>query len=193
MLEKKAGKEGDPPRARPASGPETAEMATRVYDSLRSLARIYFRRERGYHTLQPTALVHEAYLRIASSETIELTGKTHFLALAATQMRRVLVEHARAANRMKRGSGRTRVTLDESMTPVSRQTVDLLALEEALTALAERNGRQARVAEMRLFAGMTMQEISIVAGVSDRTVKQDWRVARAWLAATLNDNGKDGP
>lgn len=168
-------------------------MVALVYSNLRNLARVYLRREQGYHTLQPTALVHEAYVRIVSSARIDLKDKTHFLALAATQMRRVLVEHARAASRQKRGAGPTRVTLDESMTPVSRQVVDMLGLEEALSGLSERNDRQARVAEMRLFAGMTMQEIATVEGVTDRTIKNDWRIARAWLADALDEKGMDRP
>jgi RNA polymerase sigma factor (TIGR02999 family) len=162
-----------------------------VYADLRGLARVYLRRERGYHTLQPTALVHEAYLRLASSANAKCKDKQHFLALAATQMRRVLVDHARAANRVKRGGGPTRVTLDEGMAPLLRQTVDMLGLDQALISLAQRSARQARVAEMRLFAGMTVREIADVTKVSERTVKQDWRVARAWLADALDGNGKD--
>jgi RNA polymerase sigma factor (TIGR02999 family) len=162
-----------------------AELAPLVYEELRAIARRYMRRERGYQTLQPTALVNEAYYRLASGGSVEWRGKTHFLAVAATQMRRILVERARAAGRIKRGEGRRRITLDDDVAPVPERTVDVLVLDEALGNLATRSERQARVAEMRLFSGMLVREIASTLEVSDRTVKEDWRFARAWLAREL--------
>jgi RNA polymerase sigma factor (TIGR02999 family) len=156
-----------------------------VYNKLRVLAHRYMRSEEGYHTLQPTALVHEAYVRLSGSSRTEWRGKTHFFAVAATQMRRVLVEHARAARAQKRGSRPTRVTFEDNMAPTLERTVEVIALDEALHRLAKRSPRQCTVCELRLFAGMLVSEIAAVLGVSDKTVKRDWRLARAWLAREL--------
>jgi RNA polymerase sigma-70 factor (ECF subfamily) len=157
-----------------------------TYEELRRRARAYLRAEGGgYQTLDPTALVHEAYSRLALRRGIAWQGKTHFLAIAAGEMRRVLVERARAAGARKRGGRPGRVTLGEVELTTPARSVDVLALEEALSALAARSTRQARVAEMRLFAGMGAAEISEVLRVSERTVKGDWRLGRAWLARAL--------
>lgn len=157
-----------------------------VYDRLRALANHYLSRERAGHVLQPTALVHEAFVRLNALEQVEWQGKTHFFATAATQMRRVLIDQARAEETRKRGGRPLRVTLQDASRTDDSDPVELLALDEALTALAQLSARQARVAEMRLFAGMTMREIGQGLGVSERTVKEDWRVARAWLADRLD-------
>jgi RNA polymerase sigma factor (TIGR02999 family) len=169
--------------------PDAAELTLQVYRQLRELARSYLRREGGYQTLQPTALVHEAYIRMEGIDRIEWAGKTHFFAVAARQMRRVLVEHARAAVAQKRGGKRRRVTLHDGHALTEARSLDLLALEQALEILAERSPRQAKVAELRLFAGMGAAEACVVLDVSERTARGDWRVARAWLSRELASRG----
>jgi RNA polymerase sigma factor (TIGR02999 family) len=170
---------GDPAKIGPAV------LLPLVYDALRAIARRYLEREGAYHTLQPTALVHEAYVRLAGREGIDWQGKTHFLAIAASEMRRVLVDHARAAGAKKRGAEAQRVPLDDERNAGRAATLELLALDEALTRLSAASPRQARVAEMRIFAGMRAAEIGQVLSISERTVKGDWRMARAWLARAL--------
>ena len=160
-------------------------LAPAVYDELRRRARVYMRKESGYQTLDPTALVHEAYLRLARRSEIDWHGETHFLAIAATEMRRVLVERARAANAKKRGGRPTRITLADDAIAERDRPTEILALDDALGRLCAESPRQARVAEMRLFAEMRSHEIAAALGVSERTVKNDWRMARAWLARVL--------
>ncbi|MCP3979110.1 MAG: sigma-70 family RNA polymerase sigma factor [bacterium] len=159
-----------------------------IYDRLRALAGSYLKGEDCGHTLQPTALVHEAYVRMVDIDRVDWKGKTHFFAMAARQMRRILVEHARAANAQKRGAGRRRVTLHDDDALAEQNTLDLLALEQALERLSEASPRQARVAELRVFAGLQVKESAHILGVSERTIKQDWRVARAWLARELRSD-----
>jgi RNA polymerase sigma factor (TIGR02999 family) len=144
-------------------------------------------KERRDHTLQPTALVHEAYLRLIDSTGIDWKGRAHFFAVAALQMRRVLVEHARARRAKKRGG--TRVTLDEAIAPAPDDVLDVLALDEALTRLAGRSERQCRVVELRFFAGLSVKETAFVMGISETTVKEQWRLARARLRRELSRNG----
>ncbi len=163
-----------------------ADLLPLVYDELRALAARYLRAERPGSTLQPTALVHEAYLRLIQGEQVDLKGKTHFFALAALQMRRILVDRARAAATRKRGGGVRRITLSDEVANGPGLSVELLALDEALTRLSRRNRRQAQVAELRLFAGMLVEETALHLGVSERTVKADWRVARAWLLKEMS-------
>jgi RNA polymerase sigma factor (TIGR02999 family) len=165
-----------------------ARLMPLVYDELRALAARYLRAERPGHSLQPTALVHEAYIRMVEVDRIDWKGKTHFFAMAATQMRRILVEHARAASARKRGARPARVTLTTGMNVGAGPSLDLLALDEALSELAALSPRQARVAEMKLFAEMEAREMALLLGVSERTVRGDWRLARAWLTRQL---GKD--
>jgi RNA polymerase sigma factor (TIGR02999 family) len=165
------------------SGVDRLLMA--VYDELRRLARFYLKREGGYQTLGPTALVHEAYVRLARRTTIRWRGRTHFLAVAAGEMRRVLVERARTADAQKRGGRPVRVALADDLSVVGTGPTDLLALDEALTLLSAVSARQTRVAEMRMFAELPVREISAALGVSERTVKDDWRMARAWIARAL--------
>jgi RNA polymerase sigma factor (TIGR02999 family) len=171
--------------------PEASRLTVRVYDELRDLADRYLRREGGYHTLQPTALVHEAYLRMVGIERVQWSSKTHFFAVAARQMRRVLVDHARAAVSQKRGGRRRRVTLNDGDALTRQRSLDLLALEEALGRLAERSPRQARAAELRLFAGMGAKESGLILRVSERTARDDWNVARAWLSRELRTKSED--
>ena len=181
------------PEARQDAGPaeqDAAALIPLVYDELRALARRYLAQERENLTLQPTALVHEAYLRLIGIDRISWQGKLHFFAMAATQMRRVLIEHARAASAKKRGGRPRRITLADDNALTQQRSLELLALDEALEKLKRRSPRQASVAEMRLFAGMTAAETARVIGVSERTVKQDWRVARAWLTRELGGEEK---
>ncbi len=152
-----------------------------VYYELRRLARRFMRAERPGHTLQPTALVHEAYLRLAGQREITWQNRAHFFGVAAQLMRRILVDHARARQAEKRGGHEQRVSLDEALEYTEGKAGDLVALDGALDRLAERDPRQGRVVELRFFAGLTEKEAAEVLGISVRTVKRDWHVARAWL------------
>ncbi len=156
-----------------------------IYDDLRKMAYASMQGERSDHTLQPTALVNEAYLRLIEVNRIEWRDRTHFFAVAAVQMRRVLVDYARSRSSKKRGGSRQALTLDEEIAAPGERIVDFLMLEEALRDLESRSPRQGRVVELRLFGGFKVAEISRYLGVSERTVKQDWRVARAWLKSRL--------
>lgn len=161
-----------------------------VYEELRRLAASYMADERPDHTLQPTALVHEAYLRLVDQRSVRWRSRTHFLAIAATAMRRLLIDHARRHRAEKRGGGR-RVTLSEGIAGGEAADLDVLALEEALTRLAEIDGRQAHVIELRFFGGLRVEEAAEVLGISPATVKRDWQHARAWLRREL-DAGSGG-
>src|SRR5689334_17447495 len=154
-----------------------------VYDELRQVAAAALRRERPEHTLQPTALVHETFLRLADDSAIWWENRSHFLAIASKVMRRILVEHARGRNAQKRGSGEVKRTLDEIDVPMPMMPIDLdlVTLDEALARLATIDPRQARIVELRFFGGLTVEETAAVVGSSPRTVKRDWQVARAWL------------
>jgi RNA polymerase sigma factor (TIGR02999 family) len=165
---------------------DVVTLTPAVYDRLRQLARSYMRGERPGHSLRPTELVHEVFLRMIELNQIEWQDQRHFCALAATQMRRVLVEYARRRNAEKRGGGLTRITLDEAAASTRVPAVDPLELDEALVRLDSRSQRQRRVAEMRLFAGMTLAEIADVLGTSERTARREWRAARAWLSRELS-------
>jgi RNA polymerase sigma factor (TIGR02999 family) len=160
-----------------------ASLFALVYDELRRLAASALRRERPDHTLQATALVHEAYLRLADEPDARWENRAHFLAVAAQAMRRILVDHARGRNAQKRGGGDVRRSLDglEGIVAAEGPEVDLLALDEALGRLAVFDPRQARVVELRFFGGLTVEETAAVTGLSDRTVKREWQMARAWL------------
>lgn len=152
-----------------------------VYGQLHRLARAQLRRERSGHTLQPTALVHEAYLRLKDHRALQWQSRTHFFAIAATTMRRILVSHARKRRAAKRGDGGTAITLCEEHAAAEARSVDLLALDAALTALEKIDPRQCRVVELRYFAGLTIEETAEALGISPATVKLDWSLARAWL------------
>lgn len=159
-----------------------------VYEELRALAASYLRRERPNHTLQPTALVNEIYIRLAGQSGINWEDRVHFMALAARAMRNALVNHALARAAEKRGGGSQPVMLDGSFTPARRAAIDPLILDEALTDLAARDARKAQVVEMRFYAGMTVEEIAHVLGVSMSTVEADWRMAKAYLSGKLAEN-----
>ena len=158
-----------------------------IYEELRARAARYLRRERPGHTLQTTALVHEAYLRLAGAQDLPWQNRTHFFAIAATLMRRILVEHARKKAASKRGGADVRLTLDESLAMTDRaQGVDVIAVDEALDRLAAVDAQQARVVELRFFSGLSVEETAEALGVSPRTVKRDWAVAKAWLHRELS-------
>ena len=157
-----------------------ARLMPLVYDELRRLAGSYLRRERPDHTLQPTALVHEAFIKLAGQE-LSLQNRAHFFGVAAQIMRCILVDHARGHEAAKRGSGAQRFALEEVMdTPIQSQ-VDLLALDDALNDLARLDPQQARLVELRYFGGLTIEETAEVLGISPATVKREWRLARTWL------------
>ncbi len=169
----------------PRDDQAAARLVPLVYDELRSLARRYMQRERSGHTLQPTALVHEACLRLMRIDWIRWQGRAHFLAVASTEMRRVLIEYARMIHAEKRGHDRTRVEWRDSLSPAVELSIDLIALEDALSLLARHSPRQSRVAELKLFAGASVAEMAEVTNVSERTVKADWSVARAYIARAM--------
>jgi RNA polymerase sigma factor (TIGR02999 family) len=168
------------------------ELLPLLYGKLRALAGSMMREERAGHTLEPTGLVHEAYLRLVDVDRIDWNGKTHFYAMAARQMRRVLIDHARKHGAAKRGARPHRVTLNEAVAPRGGRQIDTFALHEALEKLARHNERRCRVAEMRIFAGIEHAEIAHVLGVSERTVKEDWRMARVWLSKELAGSSERG-
>jgi len=159
-----------------------------VYDELRRLAGGYMRRERSDHTLQPTALVHEAYLKLVEQRSVDWQGRAHFFGIAAQIMRRILIDHARAHLRDKRGGGVKLTSLDEALAFSPEQSQDLIGLDESLKRLGEIDPRQAKIVELRFFAGMTVEQVAAVLGISAKTVKRDWSVAKAWLHADLRHN-----
>jgi RNA polymerase sigma factor (TIGR02999 family) len=158
-----------------------SQLFTLLYDELRRLAASYLRRERPDHTLQPTALVNDAYLRLVEEPQQNWENRAHFMATCATIMRNILVDHARRRKAWKRGGGIRPLPLDESIAAATQQSIDHLALHEALSRLEAFDPRQGRVVELRYYGDMTEAQISHVLGISLRTVKRDWNVARAWL------------
>jgi len=165
-----------------AGDPEAAErVLPLVYEELRHIACRQLRQERGGHTLQATAVVHEAYLRLQGQAGFEWPSRAHFFAFAAHLIRRILVDHARHRNRAKRGGGLERVTLAEAADLALERAPDLVALDEALTSLESLDPRKAAVVELRFFAGLTLDETAEHLGVSPETVGREWRRARAWL------------
>lgn len=164
------------------------QLTPLVYDELRRRARHYLRAERPDHTLSPTALVHEVYLRLVNLENVEWQERTHFFALAARQMRRILVDSARSRKSQKRGAGAVNVTMDEAFA-VSARHPDLVSLDDALSALAAQDERKARVVELRFFGGLTNEEIASELGISTDTVTRDWQIAKLWLRRELRKAG----
>ena len=156
-----------------------------VYNELRRLARREISRERVDHTLQPTALVNELYLRLVEQRRASWKDRAHFLAVAAQMMRRILVDHARAQVAAKRGGSSPRLSLDEALDIDTKPAFEVLAVDEALTRLAEMDPEQARVVELRFFSGLTVEETAHVLGRSPRTIKREWRLAKAWLHGHL--------
>jgi RNA polymerase sigma factor (TIGR02999 family) len=174
---------------------EPAELFPLIYGELRRVAGRYLSKERRQHTLQPTALVHEAWLKLQHERNVRLQGRTHGLALAAQAMRRLLVDHGRHQKREKRGGGAQPVVLDDLIKAAETDPVpveDLLTLEAALTKLEAEDPRAAQVVVLRFFSGMSTPEVAEHLGVSLRTVEADWTFARAWLKRELAGRGHDG-
>ena len=157
-----------------------------VYDELRRQAARYLRREQVGHTLQTTALIHEAYLRLVDQRSVQWQNRAHFFGIAAQLMRRILVDHARTKKRAKRGGSGVRVSLGEATAAVKSQDLDVVALDEALRRLEEIDEQQSRVVELRFFSGLTVAETAEVMGISPATVKRDWSMAKAWLHRELS-------
>jgi RNA polymerase sigma-70 factor (ECF subfamily) len=166
------------------------ELLPLVYNKLRALAADLMRRERADHTLDPTALVHEAYLKLVDQTRARWEDRTHFFSVAAQALRRVLVDHARGHARAKRGGLQAKLPLCEGLITAYEQTIDTLALDDALNRLAEQDAQRARVVELRFFGGLTIDEIAAVLQLSTRTVERQWRYARAWLYRELS-NGRN--
>ena len=157
-----------------------------VYDELRKLAASYLRVERPDHTLQPTALVHEAFLRLVDQRSVDWANRAHFFGIAAQMMRRILVDHARKRHAAKRDASQYRVDTLVEDEPESDQGPELLALDRALVGLEQLDPRQARIVELRFFAGLTVEETAEVVAISTATVKREWRTARAWLKREIS-------
>lgn len=172
-----------------SSGDEGArdELIPLVYGELRKLAGHYMRKERPEHSLQATALVNEAYLRIVDQSEVQWQNRAQFFALSSQIMRRILVDHARRRNYAKRGGGAKRTFLDEATLLSTQRAPDVVALDEALTRLTEIDPRRSRVVELKYFGGMTFEEIAEVLNVSPITVRRDWTTARAWLYRAIED------
>ena len=164
------------------------QLTPLVYDELRRRARQYLRAERPNHTLRPTALVHEVYLRLVGLDRVDWQDRAHFFALAARQMRRILVDSARARKYQKHGGGAVNVMFDEAFAVAARHP-DLVALDDALTALTAQDERKARVVELRFFGGLTNEEIAAELGISTDTVTRDWQMAKLWLRRELKKAG----
>lgn len=162
-------------------------LLPKVYDELRRLAAVHFSDERPDHTLQPTALVNEAYLRLADQPGLKVTSRGHFFRLASKVMRQILIDHARARGAAKRGGGGEKITLSESIGRAAEPEVDLLALEDALAELAQLGPDQARLVELRFYGGLTIDEAADALGMSRTRAVEEWRAAKAWLAAEMGD------
>ncbi|HVR73786.1 MAG TPA: sigma-70 family RNA polymerase sigma factor [Planctomycetota bacterium] len=164
-----------------------------VYEELHAVAERQFRKERSGHTLQPTALVHEVYVKLTQDGAGEAKCRAHFVALAAKVMRQVLVDHHRKRVAAKRGGAAVRITLDSSLQGAEAGTLDAIALEEALEKLAAIDKRKCTVVELRVFGGLSVEEAAAALQVSTRTVEADWHMARAWLQVELSGDGKRSP
>lgn len=164
-----------------------------LYDELRAIAKRIFRRENSDHTLQATALVHEAFLRLVDQDGVDAMNRAQFLALGATIMRRILIDHAKASHRLKRGGDRKPVTLHETSALIDEPELEVLDLDEALRELEALDERQARIVELRFFGGATVEETALALGVSERSISDDWRMARAWLKRKLDPQRKNPP
>ena len=161
-----------------------------VYDELHRLARRYLRRERSDHTLQSTALVHEAYLKMVDQKNVRWQNRAHFFGVAAQSIRHILVDHARSHLAAKRGAGAAKLSLDEAIGVPEKREVDLLALDQALEGLAVLDPQQGRIVELRFFGGLTVEEVAESLGLSKRTVEGDWTMARAWLLRELTEGSR---
>ncbi len=175
-----------------SNGDQTAldKLLPLVNDELRRLARHYMRRESPGHTLQTSALVNEAYLRLIDQKNVRWQNRAHFFGIAAQLMRRILIDHARKAHYAKRGGGALKVSLDEAAAVTGARAVELLAVDEALEKLTAMDARKGRIVELRFFGGLTEEETAEVVGISVPTVQREWRAAKAWLRRMLAE-GKD--
>ena len=171
-------------------GADREALLDAVYDRLRGLAEDQLRRERAGHTLQPTALVHEAYMKLAKQEKVRYQGRSHFCAVAAEAMRRILVDHARARNREKRGGGCRKVTVHDAYALTSNRDLELIALDEALERMRAISDRAATIVEQRIFGGLGSAETARMLDVTPRTVERDWKWAQAWLRRELGDRSE---
>jgi len=158
-----------------------------IYDELRNLAANYLRRERRDHTLQPTALVHEAYLRLVDQRSVNWQNRAHFFGVAAQLMRRILVDHARAHNAEKRGHDFQKLSLDENIDKADERSAELIALDDALKELAEIDEQKSRIVELRYFGGLSVEETAEVLDVTPVTIKRHWRMAKAWLHGRMQN------
>jgi RNA polymerase sigma-70 factor, ECF subfamily len=175
-----------PEKSEPGDRHCDEQLFADVYSELRALAARYLHRERKNHTLQPTALVHEAYLKLVGKTRIDWHGRAHFLAFAAQAMRQILVDHARRHRATKRGGHRHRIELDDNLVIESNRIVDLLALEDALTKLTKLDPRQAQMVELRFFGGLSIAEVAKVLEMSKRSVEREWTMIRAWLRREIS-------
>ena len=166
------------------------ELMPVVYDELRRLAQNYLSRERPGHTLQTTALVHEAYLRLVDQKSVNWQNRAQFFGIAAQMMRRILINHAKDRNAKKRQGYATKVSLDDAISFFKRRELDLMALDEALNDLAALDPQQTQIVELRFFGGLTIEEVSEVLGISPATTKREWDSAKLWLRRQLNPGGK---
>lgn len=173
---------------RVSSGDEEAhsELMQAVYDELHRCARFFMRRERPDHTLQATALVHEAYIRLVRQKDVQWQNRAQFYAVAAQLMRRILVDYARNRQADKRMGNRLKLTLDEALEVADRKDLDILLLDEALSELAKFDPRQSRIVELRFFSGLSVEETAEVLGISTATVMREWRIAKMWLYSEIN-------
>ncbi len=175
---------------RAASGEREAadRLFELVYDEFREMAAGYLRREPSDLTLQPTGLVHEAFLRLIDQANVDWKGRTHFLAIGAQAMRRILVDHARKRRRTKRGGDRLRISFDDQIVLSPRHDDDLLSVDQLLGELQEIDPRQAKIVELRFFGGMTSAEVAEYLGISKSTADREWRIVRAWLRQQLTED-----
>jgi RNA polymerase sigma-70 factor (ECF subfamily) len=167
-----------------------SQLIPLVYDELHRVAERHLRLERPNHTLQPTALVHEAYLKLVAQRDADWQNKTHFFAVASQVMRRILVDYARGRLRSKRGGNQTKLPLDDALAISTERCDELLVLDQALERLAKFDERQCRVVELRFFGGLTVEETATVLGISPKTVKREWSMAKAWLYGEMKE--RDG-
>jgi RNA polymerase sigma factor (TIGR02999 family) len=175
-----------------SSGDEAAleGLIPLIYEELHRIARRYLNRERPGHTLQTTALINEAYLRFADARRIPWQNRTHFFAIAAQMMRRILVDHARSRQNLKRGGAVRHVSLDEALTVCRERSAELVKLNDALTALSAADPRKGQVVELRFFGGLNIEEIALVLKVSPDTVMRDWKFAKVWLLRELRSGAR---
>ena len=165
---------------------ELDRLMTAIYEDMRRIASVHLREERVDHTIQPTALIHEVYIKLIDQRTTDWNDRLHFFAFASQVIRRILIDHARAKQTQKRGGGSLRVPLEPSSASVDAPDTDLIALDEALGELAQIDERQSRIVELRFFGGCTLEEIVTLLGVGRRTVDRDWTAAKAWLYLKLS-------